>query len=83
MFPTKPYEISPLRINNFPKRGMTVPESQTTPTANNSDHGCSETKHQNDDKSIELSDVMANTPADESASTTGGDPVSAARDLIQ
>jgi len=29
--PTKPYEISRWRSNNFQKRGMTVPESQRLP----------------------------------------------------
>jgi hypothetical protein len=32
MFPTKLYEISRRRSNDFQKRGITVPESQTTPT---------------------------------------------------
>jgi len=36
---------------------------------------------ENDDKSTESSDVMANTPTDESTSTLGGEPVSVPRDL--
>jgi len=61
MFPTKPYEISCRRSNDFHKRRMTVPESQTIPNANNYRPASAGTKHQNDDKSTKSSDVMAHT----------------------
>jgi len=47
IFPTKPYGISGRRSNDFEKRGMTVPESQTTSTANNYRAGSARTSHRN------------------------------------
>jgi len=45
IFPTKQNEISRRRSNDFQKRGIAVPESQTTPTTNNYRLGSAGTKH--------------------------------------
>ena len=45
MFPREPYKISRWRSNDFQKRGMPLPETETTPTTHNYRPGCAGTKH--------------------------------------
>jgi len=55
IFPIKPYETSRRRSNDFQKRVMTVPDSQTTPTANCYRTGSAGTKHREIHSPIEKS----------------------------